>query len=100
MGALYAQGRSLAELQALYDVKRSTVISHLRDYAQNGGMLDAARLAAECRLPAAAQARVFALFAELGSERLGPVHDALEGEVLYDDLHLLRLVWSMQHPAA
>jgi len=96
VGALFAQGRSLAELGALYDVKRSTVISHLREYAQNGGAVDAARLAAECKVPAAVQARVFAQFAELGGERLAPVHEALEGEVEYDDLHLLRLVWTMQ----
>ena len=96
VGALFAGGRSLAELQALYDVKRSTVISHLREYALNGGAVDAARLAGECSLPAAVQARVFAQFAALGGERLAPVHDALDGEVEYDDLHLLRLVWTMQ----
>jgi len=93
MGALFAQGHSLGELAALYDVKHSTVISHLREYAQNGGAVDAARLRAECSLPADVQERVLAQFVALGGERLAPVHEALEGSVEYDDLHLLRLVW-------
>jgi ATP-dependent DNA helicase RecQ len=99
IGELYAKGQSLAELQALYGIKRSTVVNHLRDYQQNGGVVDAARLQGECTLPAEAQARVFQQFAELGSERLTPVYEALQGGVDYEDLHLLRLVWQAQGTA-
>ena len=83
-------------MQALYDAKRSTARSHLRYYVQNGGAVDADRLRGECDLPVDVQGQVFAQFTALGSERLGPIHEALGGEVNYDDLHLLRLVWEMQ----
>jgi ATP-dependent DNA helicase RecQ len=96
VGDLYAQGRSLAELQSLYNVKRSTIVNHLRDYQQGDGAVDAARLRSECGLPPEAQERVFSAFAELGSERLAPVYEALAGGVDYEDLHLLRLVWQVQ----
>lgn len=81
VGDLYAQGRSLAELQSLYNVKRSTIVNHLRDYQQGDGAVDAARLRSECGLPPEAQERVFSAFAELGSERLAPVYEALAGGV-------------------
>ena len=96
MGNFYVQGQSLADLQALYGVKRSTIITHLRNYMQNGGVIDADRLCRECTLPPDVQARVFQVFDELGSERLTPVYEALEGRVDYEDLHLLRLVRQIQ----
>lgn len=96
VGNFYVQGQSLADLQALYGVKRSTIITHLRNYMQNGGVIDADRLCRECTLPPDVQARVFQVFDELGSERLTPVYEALEGRVDYEDLHLLRLVRQIQ----
>ena len=100
IGDLYAQGRSLADLQALYNVKRSTILNHLRDYHQGGGAVDAVRLRAECSLLPDVQERVFGVFVELGSERLTPIYEALGGSVDYEDLHLLRLVWLAQKPAS
>jgi hypothetical protein len=35
--------------------------------------------------------RTLSAFDELGDERLGPVHEALFGEIPYEELHLLRL---------
>jgi ATP-dependent DNA helicase RecQ len=93
VGDLYAQGRTLADLQAIYGVKRSTILSHLRSYWQNGGAVDVTRLRDECSLPPEAQERVFGAFAELGSERLTPIYETLQGGVDYEDLHHLRLVW-------
>jgi ATP-dependent DNA helicase RecQ len=96
VGELFAAGATLGMLQESFGIKRSTVISHLRDYLLDGGTLDGGRLHAECDLPAEVQEKVWLAFAELGRERLAPVYEAMGGEVEYDDLHLLRLVWLVQ----
>ena len=99
IGSLFAGGTSLAALQEMYGVKQSTIVSHLRDYMREGGSAEAERLRAECTLPPDVQERVLAVFGELGGERLGPIYEALEGKVGYEDLHLLRLVWLVEASA-
>jgi ATP-dependent DNA helicase RecQ len=96
VGELFAAGSSLANLQELYGVKRSTIVSHLRDHRRDGGEVDAHRLQGECLLPPALQEQVLAQFGALGGDRLAPIYEALEGTVDYEDLHLLRLVWLAQ----
>ncbi len=93
IGSLYAGGASLAALQEMYGVKQSTIVSHLRDYVVEGGVAEPERLRAECALPPDKQEKVMVLLGELGGERLGPIYEALEGTVGYEDLHLLRLIW-------
>jgi ATP-dependent DNA helicase RecQ len=99
VGELFAAGATLGMLQESFGIKRSTVISHLRDYLLDGGALEVERLRAECELPAEVQEKVWAAFAELGRERLGPVYGALQGQVEYEDLHLLRLIWLVRGQA-
>jgi ATP-dependent DNA helicase RecQ len=96
IGELFAAGASLESLQELYGVKRSTIVSHLRDHRRDGGAVDARRLQGECSLPQATQEQVLAQFGALGGDRLAPIYEALEGTVDYEDLHLLRLVWLAQ----
>ena len=92
VGELFAEGQTVEEIAAQYDVKRQTIVNHLAKYVNAGGVLQAERLQAESRLNAAAQARVMQAFDELGSQALSPVYEALNGEIEYDELHLLRLV--------
>ena len=96
---MYAGGVTLAALQEMYGVKQSTIVSHLRDFVLEGGSAEPERLRAECALPPDVQERVLAVFGELGGERLGPIYEALEGKVGYEDLHLLRLVWLVERAA-
>ncbi len=96
IGSLYAGGVSLAALQEMYGVKQSTIVSHIRDCVLEGGSVEPERLRAECSLPPEVQERVLATLGEMGGERLGPIYEALEGAVGYEDLHLLRLVWLVE----
>ena len=96
IGSLYAGGVALAALQEMYGVKQSTIVSHLRDFVLEGGSAEPERLRAECTLPPDVQERVLAVLGEMGGERLGPIYEALEGTVGYEDLHLLRLVWLVE----
>jgi ATP-dependent DNA helicase RecQ len=96
IGDLFASGRSLSALEEVYGIRRSTILSHLRDYLRDGGRVTADRLRAECPLRPEVQEQVLAQFDELGAERLTPLYDALRGTVAYENLHLLRLAWLAQ----
>jgi ATP-dependent DNA helicase RecQ len=91
VGEAFRSGSGLDALQERWGVTRETILAHLYTYHRSGGALDAERLLEGCRLPAAGRERVLAVFDELGDDRLGPVHAALDGEVDYTELRLLRL---------
>ena len=93
VGELFASGYELEELQNLYKVKLSTIISHLSRYQQTGGDVDAERVLVASNLPSEQQEQVLALLDELGYERLGPIYTALDGKVSYDELRLIRLYY-------
>jgi ATP-dependent DNA helicase RecQ len=100
VGEAFAAGQSIAELMAAHAVKRQTIITHLDKYVQAGQPLPVAALRAESTLADKDQARVLAAFAEQGSDFLRPVYDALGGEISYDELHLLRIVFRLEMESA
>jgi ATP-dependent DNA helicase RecQ len=89
---LFENGRSVPEIMALFDVKQSTVINHLWKALQAGHTIHADGLADLSQLSPDVQQQVIVTFAKLGAEMLRPVFDAMQGQVNYDELHLLRLV--------
>ena len=91
IGELYASGQTLDKIAARFNVMRETVINHLYRFAQAGGKIDAARVLRECSLAEPDRRRAIQAFQRFGLERLAPVHQALNGRVPYDELHLLRL---------
>jgi ATP-dependent DNA helicase RecQ len=93
VGGLFAGGRSVAELQALYGVTRGTIIEHLTAYVHAGHTIDGTRLQGVSNLSPARQAEVLSTIAEHGPDTLRPVFDALAGTVPWDELRLLRLIY-------
>ncbi|HEY53401.1 MAG TPA: DNA helicase RecQ [Caldilineae bacterium] len=93
VGELFTNGYEIEELQNLYNVKQSTIISHLYRFHRTGGDLDAERILPASGLPPEQQQRVLAALDELGPDRLGSIYDALRGAVAYDELHVLRLYY-------
>jgi len=91
IAAAFAAGAKLDEMASRFGIKRGTVLQNLARYAEAGGTLDAERLLRCSLLSAAQRERALVAFEQHGSERLGPVHDALGGSVPYEELHLLRL---------
>jgi ATP-dependent DNA helicase RecQ len=89
--ALLHDGRSVAEVAELFAVKLSTVVNHVYKAYLEGESLPPLDLAPLSNLPATEQQRVLDAFAELGPERLRPIFEALDEQVPYDELHLLRL---------
>ena len=91
IGALFQAGHTLEEIAQRYSIQRSTVLANLYQFQQDRGRLEARRLLDISALSEGERGRVLAAFERLGLERLGPVHEALDGTVGYDELHLLRL---------
>ncbi|MEZ4620751.1 MAG: DNA helicase RecQ [Caldilineaceae bacterium] len=96
VGEFFAEGQSLDQLAAHYNVKRQTVITNLAKYVEAGNAVDGERLRAESTLPATQIDAVLAAFDEVGDNALRPVFDAMSGQVEYDELHLLRIVYRLQ----
>jgi len=91
VGEFYLAGQSVAELQKLYGVKRETILGHLERFRQAGRTLDAARILAESQLTPEQQKQVWAQFQQLGTDRLGPIYEALGQRIPYPELRLMRL---------
>jgi ATP-dependent DNA helicase RecQ len=91
IGEQFHAGHPLDELAKRHKVKRQAIIRNLHQYFQTGGTLDRHRLLAESKLAPADRNRVLAAFEQLGLEYLAPAHEALDGAVSYEELHLIRL---------
>ncbi|MFO7630921.1 MAG: DNA helicase RecQ [Caldilinea sp.] len=95
VGELFEDGRSVAELQATFGVKRSTVIENLERYQQAGHQLDGntggRRLLEASELDPALQRGVLRRMAAADARMLGPIFEEFGGLVTYDELRLLRL---------
>lgn len=96
VGALFAAGYTLEELQALYGVTRGTIVQHLERCVQAGQRFDPERIRALSALSAGEQARVLAALAEHGAAQLRPVFDLFEGTISYDELRIMRCCISEQ----
>ncbi|MCB0020257.1 MAG: HRDC domain-containing protein, partial [Anaerolineales bacterium] len=91
----FRAGMGPDEIRALYDVKLGTVVEHLWQALQEGEALPGRALSHLSELSPAQQETILALFAEMGSERLRPVYLALNSQVPYEELHLLRLHYAL-----
>lgn len=92
VGARFAAGHSVAEIQALFGVTRGTVVQHLERCIQAGQSFAPERVRELSTLAPEDQARVLAEMAAHGPERLKPVFEALGGTITYDELRIMRMV--------
>jgi ATP-dependent DNA helicase RecQ len=93
IGEAFNAGRSVESLAREFNVKPARVLHHLFHYLQAGHALRSEGLIEIMTLPDEQRQRVLELFEELGAEFLRPIFEALNGEVGYDDLHILRLYY-------
>lgn len=92
----FNEGERIADISQELGLKDRTIIKYLWDYVRAGGALRADYLRRESQLSAEEQARVSAVFAELGTDLLRPVFDALNETVSFDELHLMRMIALME----
>jgi ATP-dependent DNA helicase RecQ len=88
---LYNSGQTISRLSDKFGSKQRTVISHLWKAVQAGKELRKSNLLALSELSDEEQQRVLNAFAELGTDYLRPVYDAMNSAVSYNELDLLRL---------
>jgi ATP-dependent DNA helicase RecQ len=92
VGEMLAAGKSLDEVAGHFQIQRESVLQNLERYRRSGGIVDPAQLLGFSTLTSAQRERAFKVFDQLGLERLAPIHEALQGEISYEELNLLRLV--------
>ncbi|MGE5376156.1 MAG: RecQ family ATP-dependent DNA helicase, partial [Bacteroidota bacterium] len=93
----FNEGLTVKALMQRHQVTQGTILEHLTKYLLAGnhlrkqdGLLDLTSITPEHRTAA------FAAFQELGPTILKPVFDKLNGNVNYDDLKLLRLLYLIE----
>ncbi|MCB5269972.1 MAG: DNA helicase RecQ [Candidatus Cloacimonadaceae bacterium] len=85
-------GKNLQESMVHFGFTLDTLLQHLQRWLESGGRLDEELLKKYNLLGDADTARVRACFGELGMEALGPVYRALNEEISYTELKLMRLI--------
>jgi ATP-dependent DNA helicase RecQ len=83
----------MEELTTEYDIKPSTALEYLYKFYQEGKKLRAEGLLTLSLLPPDQRQRIFGVFDKLGTQRLRPVFDALNGDIGYEELKLMRLCY-------
>ena len=98
VGERYNKGLSIAAIRQHYQVKLETVLGHLERYAADSNPLRPGGFLEATRLPPETIKKVLSLFNEKGTEFLQPVFGAMNGNVSYTDLRILRLhvIWSRE----
>ena len=90
---MFAAGHSIADLQALFGVTQGTILNHLYQCVRAGRGFPAERILEVSTASEADRRRVLACMAELGTDALRPIYDAVEGSIAFDELHVLRLYY-------
>ncbi len=93
---LYEQGQAIDSIAAEYGVTRQTVVTHLWRYAKAGNRVRSDGLRQAVALSPADEKRARAALEELGADYLGPVYRALDEQVPYDQLALLRALMATE----
>ena len=91
VGRLYHEGYSVSDIAERFHVKPATVLNNLFRFFQEGNRISSGRVIEECSLSSDLQQKALQAFDSQGYQFLKPVFDVLEGEISYDDLHVLRL---------
>lgn len=99
----YNQGISIEALSEEFKIKKQTVLSHLFRYALAGNKIRTDGLPRLSQKAQVLKSKVFNLLSQDHELMLSPVYEALDKELTYDDLHLLRMYYIVevyQSPAA
>jgi ATP-dependent DNA helicase RecQ len=93
VGDRFAAGSSVADLESLFGLRQSTIFNHLYQCVRAGRKFPPERIVETSRVSEDDRQRVLTTMARLGPERLRPIYDALNEEISFDELHVLRLYY-------
>ncbi len=87
---LFEQGLSMEDVALQLDRTIDTVSNHLNSYIQTHRITDIAAW-----VPPPMRARINAAIGELGTERLKPLFEHLNGEIMYAHIRIAVTVWNL-----
>ncbi len=93
IGEAYNSGQSITDIMTEYSIKQGTVLDHLYKYFQEGYSLRSDEFLELSAIQSDQKNTVLETFNRLGPKLLRPVFDALNGEISYDELKILRLYY-------
>lgn len=91
IGEGFNEGRTVEQLAGDFNIQPETVHKHLYQCLQEGFPLRNNDFSMNSRLTEDQQKAVLSSFARLGTDRLRPIFEDLNGEIPYEELNLLRL---------
>ena len=91
IGERFNQGRTIEQLAGDFNIRRDTVLNHLYQCLWENHPLRQNDFLINSSLTEDQRQSVLSSFARLGTERLRPVFEDLNGTIPYDELKLLRL---------
>jgi ATP-dependent DNA helicase RecQ len=91
IGESFNQGRTIEQLAGDFNIRRATVLSHLYQCLRENHPLRQNNFLMNSILTEDQRQSALSSFARLGTERLRPVFEDLNGTIPYEELNLLRL---------
>lgn len=93
----YIDGSSITELAEEYNVQEQTIINHLARFTNEGNKVRVDELLERITIDKLKQKKVFTEFDENGTLPLKPIFEKFNGEISYNELSLLRVIYLNIH---
>jgi ATP-dependent DNA helicase RecQ len=97
VGKEFQDGKSIEELADEYNVQEQTIINHIARFVIEGNKVNTDGLFSRISVEPAKQKIIFEDFEENGTLSLKNIFEKFNGEISYNELHLLRLVYLCNH---
>ncbi len=93
----YNDGSSITELAEEYNVQEQTIINHLARFTNEGNKVRLNGLLEKVTIDKSKQKKVFSEFDENGTVTMKNIFEKFNGEISYNELHLLRVIYLNNH---
>lgn len=97
VGKEFQDGKSIEELADGYNVQEQTIVNHIARFVAEGNKLNTDGLFSRISVEPAKQKIIFEDFEENGTLSLKNIFEKFNGEISYNDIHLLRLIYLNNH---
>ncbi len=97
VGKEFQDGKSIEELADEYNVQDQTIVNHIARFVAEGNKVNTDGLLSRISVESAKQKIIFEDFEENGTLSLKNIFEKFNGEISYNELHLLRLVYLCNH---
>lgn len=93
----YNDGSSITELAEEYNVQEQTIINHLARFTNEGNKVRLDGLLENVTIDKSNQKKVFSEFDKNGTVTMKNIFEKFNGEISYNELHLLRVIYLNNH---